>query len=135
MKDNLLNDLKSLLIDSMESNSAIKAGEEDVPVEATIEEFTLNTPSSDSYRVYNLDECDKLSVNCRNFLMNVEQMGLIDSNQREQIIDKLMQSEAVSVTMDEVRWTVLSALDNNNISDERLLFLDYVLNEDKQLKQ
>ena len=134
MQDNLLNDLKSLLLDSMESQTALKPSPDELYAEDSIEEFTVNSPSPNSYRVYNLDECDKLNIHCRNFLMNVEQMGLINSEQREQIIDKLMQSEAVSVTMDEVRWTVLNALDNN-ISDERLLFLDYVLNEDKHLRQ
>lgn len=135
MKDSLLEDLKNLLIDSIDSKYENKLSEGDITVETeeTVEDVLLASPKDQSYRIYDEEECAKLDLTCRDFLLRIEQLQLVGSEQRELIIDKLMQSDTIQVTMDEVRWTVLNALDDE-LSEEQLLFLDYVLNEEKPLK-
>ncbi len=133
MKDSLLDDLKKLLIDSVDTKTPIEAPDEQSDEAYEFEEVNVNSPSEHSFRIYNLDECDKIDVDCRNFLLNIEKMNLITVKQREYILDKLMQSDANHVNMDEVRWTVLNALDDD-LNEERLLFLDYVLTEDMSVE-
>lgn len=71
--------------------------------------FPLNHKSS--IRVYSEEECGKLDVDCRGFLLFLEQMGVLDDTTREMVIDRLMALDG-EIDLEQLKWVVLMVLFN-----------------------
>ncbi|MBK1642135.1 hypothetical protein CKO12_09650 [Chromatium okenii] len=65
-----------------------------------------------SLRIYTSDECAKLDVDARGFLLFLEQNAILDPASRELAIDRLLAIDHPLVTVDEVKWVVLLVLMN-----------------------
>lgn len=65
-----------------------------------------------SVRIYSSRELKKLNTECRGFLLNLEQMEVIDSSVRELIIDRVMALEADEMDLDQLKWVVLMVMFN-----------------------
>lgn len=65
-----------------------------------------------SFRVFNEDENEKLCMECRGFLHNLENMGIIDQPSRELIIDRFMALESDEADLEQFKWVVLMVLFN-----------------------
>lgn len=77
------------------------------------QEMSTHLPGSDnSIRIFNAGECGKLNVECRGFLIYMEQMGVIDAASRELIIDRVMALESEEIDLDQLKWVVLMVLFN-----------------------
>ena len=63
-------------------------------------------------RVYFGPELDKLDVECRGFLMFLEQQGILDANQRELVLDRAMALDQDELDLDDLKWVVLMVLFN-----------------------
>ena len=48
----------------------------------------LATPTA--FRIFSREENDKLSLDCRNFIMFLEQAGILTSTNRELVIDRIL---------------------------------------------
>ena len=59
-----------------------------------------------SLRVYSREESSRLSVDCRGFLLYLEQLGILDGSSRELVIDRLMAIED-EVDLERVKWVCL----------------------------
>lgn len=64
-----------------------------------------------SLRVFAREEQARLSVECRGFLLYLEQLGIFDSTAREVVIDRLMALED-EIDLDRVKWVCLLVLVN-----------------------
>ncbi|MEZ5455900.1 MAG: DUF494 family protein [Lysobacteraceae bacterium] len=63
-------------------------------------------------RVYSTHEHSRLDVECRGFLMFLEQNGVLDPQQRERVIDRIMALDQPEVDLEDLKWVVLMVLFN-----------------------
>jgi Smg protein len=63
-------------------------------------------------RVYAEPELDRLDTECRGFLMFLEHSGVIDADQRELVLDRVMALDQDEVDVDDLKWVVLMVLFN-----------------------
>jgi Smg protein len=67
-------------------------------------------PGERSIRVYNEVELRRLDLECRGYLLYLEQIGILSAAQREVVIDRLMALGAGTVDKEQVKWVVLMVL-------------------------
>lgn len=81
-------------------------------------------------RIYSDDEKRKLNAKSRGFLLFMENMGQLDANQREMVIDQVMSLGDTGISLDDLKWVVMMVLGNSNdeaVSTqwlESIVFLD-----------
>ena len=63
-------------------------------------------------RIYFGPELDKLDVDCRGFLLFLEQHGVLDADQRELVLDRAMALDQDELDLDDLKWVVLMVLFN-----------------------
>lgn len=63
-------------------------------------------------RVYTQDEEMRLDVECRGFLMFLEQINVLDSSTREMVIDRVMEIDSKEFCLEDMKWVVLMVLFN-----------------------
>lgn len=63
-------------------------------------------------RYFSADECERLSVEGRGFLLYLEQLSILDPMTREVVIDRLMALDHREVDLGRIKWVVLIALFN-----------------------
>jgi Smg protein len=63
-------------------------------------------------RVFVEGELDRLDSECRGFLMFLEHQGVIDADQRELVLDRVMALDQAEVDVDDLKWVVLMVLFN-----------------------
>ncbi|XQW85166.1 DUF494 family protein [Thalassotalea piscium] len=65
-----------------------------------------------SFRVYTTEEKQILDVECRGFLLFLEQVNVLDFTTREMVIDRVMELDTKFFTIDDLKWVVLMVLFN-----------------------
>ena len=76
-----------------------------------------------SLRIFAREEQHKLSVDCRGFLLYLEQLGILDSTAREVVIDRLM-AFADEIDLERVKWVCLLVLGNHPDAEEAFEHLE-----------
>ncbi|MGB1108883.1 MAG: DUF494 family protein [Gammaproteobacteria bacterium] len=71
-----------------------------------------------SLRVFTEDETSRLDVECRGFILYLEQVGILDGASRELIIDRVMALEGAEIDIEELKWVVLMVLFNQPETDD-----------------
>ncbi|MEO1939235.1 DUF494 domain-containing protein [Candidatus Thioglobus sp.] len=85
---------------------------------------------SSSMRIYSDAEKLKLDAKSRGFLLFMENMGQLDANQREMIIEQIMSLGDSNLSLDDLKWVVMMVLGNSIDEDisaqwlESIVFLD-----------
>ncbi|MEJ2344848.1 MAG: DUF494 domain-containing protein [Gammaproteobacteria bacterium] len=65
-----------------------------------------------SIRLYSKQETAKLDMECRGFLMFLEQSGILNSTTRELVVDRVMALEASEINVEQLKWVVMMVLFN-----------------------
>jgi Smg protein len=65
-----------------------------------------------SVRVFTEDEMQFLDVECRGFLLFLEQVNVLDFTTREMVIDRVMELDTQHFSLDDLKWVVLMVLFN-----------------------
>ncbi len=90
---------------------------------------TSPNPST-SIRVYAPQELEKLDVTSRGFLLFLEQVGVLDQQTRELVIDRAMALDSDDFDIDQLKWVVLMVMFNQPGREEALTWMeDMVLDE------
>lgn len=63
-------------------------------------------------RVFVDSETERLDRDCRDFLMYLENVGILDAQRRELVIDRLQALDAEEIDLEDVKWVVLMVLFN-----------------------
>ncbi len=63
-------------------------------------------------RVYVDCETDRLDLECLDFIMYLENIGILDAQRRELVLDRLMALESEDITQEDLKWVVLMVLFN-----------------------
>lgn len=86
-----------------------------------------NTPAlsgcTDALRIYAPQEQDRLSADCRGFLLYLEQLGILNSHSRELVIERLLALED-EVDLERVKWVCLLVLINQPGAEEAAVHLE-----------
>ncbi len=68
--------------------------------------------SSRSVRIYTDEEMRKLGPDCRGFLLFLEEIGVLDGNNREMVIDRVLALEGGEIDLKQLKWIILMVLFN-----------------------
>lgn len=63
-----------------------------------------------AFRVFCVQEAAKLDIECRNLLMFLENSGILNTSNREIVIDRAMALENEEISVDKLKWIVLMIL-------------------------
>ncbi|MBK8182164.1 MAG: DUF494 domain-containing protein [Candidatus Competibacteraceae bacterium] len=77
-----------------------------------------------SYRIYVQPELAKLDVECRGFLLFLEQGGILGSETRELVIDRVMALQADDIGLQQLKWIILMVLFNQPGQEEAYACLE-----------
>lgn len=135
MKENILDVLMYLFENYMDRDPEIIPDQESLKVElmhagftntevekafawldglAALKEQTLEAgvPATHSLRMYTDAEMKKLNVECRGFLLFLEQIGVLDPSNRELVIDRVMALDGDEMDIHQLKLIILMALFN-----------------------
>jgi len=82
-------------------------------------------------RVYFGPELEKLDVECRGFLLFLEQHGVLDADQRELVLDRAMALDQDEIDLDDLKWVVLMVLFNQPGSEAAYAWMETQMFEDE----
>jgi Smg protein len=88
------------------------------------------TLANRSIRVFSPEEEKKLDVECRGFLMFLEQMGVLNGVSRELVIDRIMALETPDIDLEQVKWVVLMVLFNQPGLEEAFTWMENMVLEE-----
>ncbi len=92
----------------------------------------VSAPRADGpTRVYFGPELDKLDVECRGFLLFLEQHGVLDAGQRELVLDRAMALDQDELDLDDLKWVVLMVLFNQPGSEAAYAWMETQMFEDE----
>ncbi|MBT0586651.1 DUF494 family protein [Alteromonas oceanisediminis] len=80
--------------------------------ETDIKPYLTKGVVSSVTRVYTYEEEMRLDLECRGFLMFLEQVGVLDGSTREMVIDRVMEIDAAEFCLEDLKWVVLMVLFN-----------------------
>lgn len=63
-----------------------------------------------SMRFYTEQEMLRLDVQCRGYLLFLEQVGVLDAETREVVIERVMALDTDEIDLDQMKWVVLMVL-------------------------
>lgn len=72
----------------------------------------IATSAATSVRVYTEKEMTRLDVKNRGFLLFLEQVGVLTTETREMVIDRVMGLETQELLLDDLKWVILMVLFN-----------------------
>ena len=76
------------------------------------EVISSHSQAMNSTRVYLPQECDKLDLECRGFLLFLESIGILNATSRELIIDRAIALETDDFGLPQLKWVILMVLFN-----------------------
>lgn len=80
--------------------------------ETDINPYLTKGNSTSVARIYTAEEAVRLDVECRGFLMFLEQINVLDTSTREMVIDRVMEIDANDFCLEDLKWVVLMVLFN-----------------------
>jgi len=75
-------------------------------------------------RVFVEAELDRLDLETRGFLMFLEQHGVLDAEQRELVLDRVMALDQDDIDLDDLKWVVLMVLFNQPGSEAAFAWME-----------
>lgn len=63
-----------------------------------------------SLRVFSEAELERLDVECRGYLLFLEQVGVLDVETREVVIEQVLALDSEEIDLDQLKWVVLMVL-------------------------
>ncbi len=82
---------------------------------------------SRSIRVFNDIENEKLDVECKGFLLFLEQSGVLYSEDRELVIDRVMALETDTIDLQQLKWVVLMVLFNRPGKEAAFAWMEEII--------
>ncbi|MFZ2407355.1 MAG: DUF494 domain-containing protein [Methylobacter sp.] len=70
----------------------------------------IKASASPAFRIFCTQEKAKLDIECRNLLIFLENSGILNSANREIVIDRAMALENEEISMEKLKWIVLMVL-------------------------
>ena len=154
MKENVLDVLMYLFEHYMDEETGLQQDEEELRVELVQAGFQraeiakafawlnglselqgrapegLGVHAGAAIRIYTEQEMEKLDLECRGFMLFLEQVGVVDTVTRELVVDRVMALESEDIDVDHLKWVVLMVLFNQPDHEAACAWIeDMVLDE------
>ncbi|NNE37802.1 MAG: DUF494 domain-containing protein [Gammaproteobacteria bacterium] len=95
---------------------------------------TGNKPQNNiSHRIFNSYEMEKLSIECRGLLTYLEHTGILDSQNREIVIDRVMALESDEIDVYQLKWVVLMVLMNQPGKEDAFSWMEEIVMNETEL--
>lgn len=65
---------------------------------------------SSSVRIYTEEEQRRMDIECRGFLLQLEEIGILSAHTRETVIDRVMALDEDEMDLDRLKWVILLVL-------------------------
>lgn len=65
---------------------------------------------SSSVRIYTEEEQRRMDLDCRGFLLQLEEIGILSAQTRETVIDRVMALDEDEMDLDRLKWVILLVL-------------------------
>ena len=109
-KDALETELEGVGFPNLEIHKAFDWLESMTVIEdESVNEGEENKPEL-AMRFYTEQELLRLDVQCRGYLLFLEQVGVLDGETREVVIERVMALETDEIDLDQMKWVVLMVL-------------------------
>ena len=69
-----------------------------------------NEQTATGMRVFREEEASRIDVDGRGYLLYLEQIGILQPEQRELVIDRLLALEAPEIDLEQIKWVVMMVL-------------------------
>lgn len=103
-KDALELELEQVGFQELEINKALE----------WLENMTVVAPQPEqpvaNMRIFDDAECERLDVECRGYILFLEQVGVLDVKTREVVIERVLALDSDEVDLDQLKWVVLMVL-------------------------
>ncbi|NNF17480.1 MAG: DUF494 domain-containing protein [Gammaproteobacteria bacterium] len=63
-----------------------------------------------STRIFNSREIRRLDVDCRGYIVYLEQIGILNATQRERVLDRIFALAERDIDIEDIKWVVLMVL-------------------------
>ncbi len=83
-----------------------------------------------SFRIFIGQETAKLDLECRGFLLFLEQAGILNSENRELVVDRVMALETEEIELTQLKWVILMVLFNQPGQEDAYAWIEDLLFED-----
>lgn len=87
-------------------------------------------PSENSLRVFSNYECKLLDIECRSFLVYLEQRGILNPHTRELVINQALELEREGIDISLLKWVTLMALFNQPDEKHALACMEFLVLDD-----
>ena len=81
-------------------------------------------------RVFSDDELERISTECRGYLLQLEYDGILSPLQREIVIDRLVALDSEEVDIDHLKWLVLMVLSSQPGQEQACARMEHLVFED-----
>lgn len=88
------------------------------------QEHALRHPKTQSIRIFSPKEKRWLTTDCRNYLMYLHNSGVLATETREFIIDKVLALRDIDFDLDKLKWVVLLILLNHPDKEAEYTWMD-----------
>ena len=90
--------------------------------------YTISSISAS--RIFNDKELQKLDIECRGFLLFLEQAGVLDLQDRELVIDRVMALDSEDIDLQQLKWVVLMVLFNQPGKEAVITWMEDIVMDD-----
>jgi Smg protein len=73
-------------------------------------EVVRTAPQSAAMRIFDSAETEKLDARARGYLLQLEQIGILEPAQRELVIDRLLALDNEEIDVEQTKWVVMMVL-------------------------
>jgi Smg protein len=83
-----------------------------------------------SLRLFSSQELERLDADCRGFLLFLEQAKVLNSHERELVIDRIMALESDDIDLQQLKWVVLMVLFNQPDKEAAITWMEDIVMDD-----
>ena len=88
-------------------------------------------PTSRAIRIFDPSEQARLDVDCRGYILYLENIGILNAAQRELVIDRLLALDVKRIDLEQVKWVVLMVLFSQPGQESAYLRMEDLVFEDR----
>ena len=92
----------------------------------------LKLQTDQPIRVYVESEVSRLDTDCRDFLMYLENIGILDAQRRELVLDRVLALETDEIILEDMKWVVLMVLFNQPGQEANFAWMEDLMFDSEQ---
>lgn len=92
--------------------------------------LTQKLSDTPSVRIFTDKEKERLDVECRGFLVFLEQVGALDAHDRELVVDRVMALGPDEIDLGQLKWVILMVLFNQPGKEAAFTWMEDIVLDD-----